>query len=111
MNDYFCPELKSNFFMKTSKIICVLILISAKITAQQPINWTDDQLIQPSQLSEVIKANKKTPVIFSVGPGAIIPFSKDIGMVSISENLKKFKEELKKLPKDTSIVVYCGCCP
>jgi hypothetical protein len=46
-----------------------------------------------------------------VGPGATIPYSRDIGMVKETENLKKFKDQLADLPKESKIVVYCGCCP
>ncbi|HYC29204.1 MAG TPA: rhodanese-like domain-containing protein [Chitinophagaceae bacterium] len=91
--------------------IALLVLICKTSAAQNPINWTNDQLVQPSELSATIKANKQLPVIFSVGPGAVIPHSEEIGMVRETENLKKFKDQLANLPKDTQIVVYCGCCP
>jgi len=98
--------------MKTIKFACILLVLSCqKATAQNPINWTSDQLIEPSQLAAIIKSDKQIPVIFSIGPGAIVPHSKDIGMVKEEENMKKFKEELSGLPRDTQIVIYCGCCP
>ena len=101
--------------MKLYKIIAIvsllLVLCTEKSLAQGRINWTNDQLIDPSDLSAAIKSNKNVPVIFSVGPGAIIPNSKDIGMVKETENLQKFKDQLLTLPKNTQIVVYCGCCP
>jgi len=62
-------------------------------------------------LSATLKSNKDVPVIFSIGPGAVIPSSKEIGMIKEADNMNKFKEALSKLPKDTRIVVYCGCCP
>lgn len=93
-------------------IVClVFIFCSGRLAAQSRINWTEDQLIDPSELSASIKSNKNVPLIFSVGPGATIPGSKDIGMVKDAENLQKFKEQLLPLSKNTSIVVYCGCCP
>lgn len=78
---------------------------------QKPENWTAGQLIEPAALAKTLQSNKDLPVIISVGPGAIIPHSIDIGMVEDEKNLDKFKEELNKLPKSTNIVVYCGCCP
>jgi len=87
------------------------VLVFAGSHAQVPVNWTNDQLMQPAELAKVIKENKNVPVIFSVGPAASIPDSKGIGMVREETNLEKFKEELKKLAKDTKVVVYCGCCP
>ena len=68
-------------------------------------------MIQPAELAEKISSGKDVPVIISVGPGASIPNSIDIGMVKDKENLEKLKDELKSLPKETKIVVYCGCCP
>lgn len=104
--------------MKQTKAIRfgLIVLISGlfswqSATAQAPINWTNDQLLQPSDLAATLKDNKEIPLIFSIGPGAIIPHSKDMGMIKEEENMKKFKQELKNLPKDTSIIVYCGCCP
>jgi len=92
-------------------ITVLIVLFGQKAIAQNPINWTPDQLMNPAQLSAILKDNKNVPVILCIGPGAIIPQSKDIGMVKDAENLKLYKEELAKLPKDTQIVIYCGCCP
>ena len=102
------------FKMNLSKIVisgCFLIFIGQKASGQNPVNWTTDQLIEPSALSAMIKSDKEIPVIFSIGPGAVVPHSNDIGMINESENMKKFKEQLSNLPKDTQIVIYCGCCP
>jgi len=79
--------------------------------AQSPVNWTNDQLLQPSELATALKDNKDVSVILSIGPGAVIPHSKDMGMIKEDENMKKFRQELETLPKDTSIIIYCGCCP
>lgn len=91
--------------------IMMLSISAKKLAAQNPENWTSNQLIQPADLAEKITTGKDVPVIFSVGPGATIPKSVEIGMVKEHENLDKLKKELSALPKDTKIVVYCGCCP
>ena len=80
-------------------------------SAQNPENWTSKQLTTPAALAATLKANTEVPVIFSVGPGAIIPNSIDIGMVKDEKNLDKFKEQLSKFPKSANILIYCGCCP
>ena len=98
--------------IKPLMLLCVvLVLVSSKGRSQNPVNWTNDQLLQPADLSATLKSNKDVPVIFSIGPGSIVPHSREIGMVRDSANLANFKTELAKLPKDTRIVVYCGCCP
>jgi hypothetical protein len=67
--------------------------------------------MEPSRLAEVINKKKSLPVIYSIGPGPVIPNSIDIGMVKDAENLVKLREELKGISKDSLIVIYCGCCP
>jgi thiosulfate/3-mercaptopyruvate sulfurtransferase len=74
--------------------------------------WKENQLMPPVVLANIIKAgNTQQPIVFSMGPDAIIKGSIDIGPAQEKENLKKLKEQLSKLPKDANIVIYCGCCP
>ena len=100
------------------KVICIncciflFLIISCKNTvAQNPENWTKDQLVEPSTLAAIINSNKELPVIFSIGPGAVIPNSIDIGMVNSEQNMEHFKDRVNKLSKSADIIVYCGCCP
>lgn len=79
--------------------------------AQKPQNWTKDQLIEPADLVKTIQSNKDLPLIYCVGPGVVIPHSIDIGMTNKEENLQKFKDSINDLPRNTNIVIYCGCCP
>lgn len=95
----------STFFLS------VCILMSIESNAQQVNNWTKEQLMAPAALAKSIQENKQLPVILSVGPMALIPHSTDLGAASEKENLEKLKKALSNLPKDTSIVIYCGCCP
>lgn len=79
--------------------------------AQNPVNWTPAQLMEPAELAHTLKASKNVPVIISVGPSAIIPGSVDIGMTQEAENLNKLKTSLKNKSKKEAVVIYCGCCP
>ena len=67
--------------------------------------------MEPTELVSILRADKNKSFVFSVGPGAMIPHSINIGMVSDKANLDKFKKDLIALPKKTKIIVYCGCCP
>ena len=79
-------------------------------TGDEP--WTDKQLMPPAELAKLINDNSAyLPIVFSIGPVAIVTGSIDVGPAKEKDNLKKLKEQLKKLPKDTAIVIYCGCCP
>ena len=97
--------------VKIIQLLMLILLIAGNTWAQDPENWTSRQLIEPSELAQVLQSAKDLPIIISVGPGATIPHSIDIGMVKEQENLDKFKKELSTVPKETKIVIYCGCCP
>lgn len=89
----------------------VLIVFSLLSQAQNPPNWTRKQLMEPSQLADAITTKTDVPVIVSVGPGATIPNSIDVGMCSTEEGLNKLKTQLNSIAKNQKIVIYCGCCP
>jgi hypothetical protein len=77
-----------------------------------PEPWTIKQLMAPADLAAIINdPNAKKPVILCVGPGALIKGSLDIGPAEEKINLEKLKQQLSKLPRDTNVVIYCGCCP
>lgn len=74
--------------------------------------WTWQQLLEPGNLAKVLGDPKfPQPVIYSIGPQAVIENSIDIGPTTQKENLKKLKRELDKLSKDENVIIYCGCCP
>lgn len=102
-----CAMSKSFFFF----LLVFLAFGFQNSFAQRPQNWTKDELIEPAVLAKTIETNESLPLIFCVGPGLVIPHSVDIGTTSEEGNLQKFKESISKLPRDTNIVIYCGCCP
>jgi thiosulfate/3-mercaptopyruvate sulfurtransferase len=74
--------------------------------------WTQQQLLEPADLAKIINNTKMPqPLVYCIGPQAIIKNSVDIGSVAVSTNLKRLEQQLAKLPKDANIVIYCGCCP
>lgn len=74
--------------------------------------WTKNELIEPATLASIIKNSKAVqPMIFNIGVVDDIKGAKNMGAASEKENLAKFKKTLAKLPKNTSLIVYCGCCP
>jgi hypothetical protein len=79
--------------------------------AQNPVNWSEKQLIEPADLSNAVATKEDIPVIISVGPGVTIPNSVKVGPVNNAEGLEKLKAELNTIDRDKKIVIYCGCCP
>lgn len=92
----------------------VLFIIVSVSWIQNPIDpWTKDQLIKPEVLVQNLLDgdNTNNPVIINIGPSGSIKGAIEVGSVDNSKKLKLFKDKIKAYPKDTYIVVYCGCCP
>jgi hypothetical protein len=111
-----------NFFiiLITTFSINSLVTISCKgqtspvaMPSLEKLNpWTENQLIEPAELAALISNSKsEVPVIFNIGAVEDIKGAKHIGAVSSAENKEKFKSELNRLPRNTGIIIYCGCCP
>lgn len=96
---------------KALALFAFLFLIVCQSNAQNPVNWTKEQLMEPADLAKTLAEGNELPLILSVGPGASIPHSTAIGMTNDKENVDKLKKQLSGVAKDASIVVYCGCCP
>ena len=97
----------------------VLILLSALVivaftfslqSEKEP--WTEKQLMNPSDLAKILNDNRsKKTILLNIGFGGGIKGTKEIGAAKEKEGIENLKKELSKLPKDTDIVIYCGCCP
>ena len=74
--------------------------------------WRADQLMEPSDLAKIIKdPAAKKPLIYSVGPGAAIKGSVEMGAAQEKANLNRLRVALNRLDRKTAIVILCGCCP
>jgi thiosulfate/3-mercaptopyruvate sulfurtransferase len=74
-------------------------------------------LIQPADLAANLKnASAPKPLILQVGfrklyAQAHIPDSEYVGAAGEDAGLQLLRNRVAKLSKDTTIVIYCGCCP
>lgn len=74
-------------------------------------------LIQPADLVAALQKPKAfRPVVLQVGFRTLfaqshIPDAEYAGPGGDGDGLKALRERVGKLSKDTSIVIYCGCCP
>jgi rhodanese-related sulfurtransferase len=79
--------------------------------------WQASQLMTPEDLSTSLsKATVDKPLVLYVGypvlyQGGHIAGSTFAGPASKPDGLQKLNQEVKGLPRDKQIVLYCGCCP
>mgnify|MGYP001550325092 FL=1 len=100
----------SSFVLIAAICLPVVLLTAFHKTGNEP--WTEEQLLAPEVLARTLNnPQAKKPIILSVGPGAVIRGSFDMGAAHEKPNYEKLKRELEKLPKDADIIIYCGCCP
>ena len=106
--------------MKKTKIIIISLFAFAyiaiafqSVTAQNSSEpWTQQQLLAPAALAKTITNSRAPqPMIYCVGPQAIIKNSIEIGSAQVPSNLMNFKQQISRLAKNANIVIYCGCCP
>lgn len=98
------------FILLLAGAACLSLTINRPIQNQEP--WKPAQLMAPADLAKSISTNgAKGQYIYCVGPGAVIKGSIDIGPAKEKANLDKFRQTLSKLPKDATVIIYCGCCP
>lgn len=96
----------------------MLFLIMSTLTftcnaqAQQHEPWVPNQVLDPWTLAVSLQSpDSASSLVISIGPGAIIKGSLDIGAVKEQENLARLQQFLEEIPRDKEIVLYCGCCP
>ncbi len=119
--------LKNHLFKKLLLIIVFSLLYTLSINAQNKNKvkieikkgdpWTVNQVITPSELEHKLTSKKgKKPEVLQIGFDFLykqghIPGSKYIGAASSDKGITALMNYVKKLNKNTSIVIYCGCCP
>jgi hypothetical protein len=113
--------------MKTlflTTLICFLIINLIPVSSEAQISpvaspslanlnpWTVHQLMEPAELAAILKSpGSDKPLIFNIGAVEDIKGAKHIGPVNETANLETFKTAIQSLPKNTVVVIYCGCCP
>ncbi|MGH9608395.1 MAG: rhodanese-like domain-containing protein [Bryobacteraceae bacterium] len=86
----------------------------AKTAAQNP--WPPGALIEPAALVKQLASNGNSLHVLCVTfpflyDSKHIPGAQFAGPGRDSEGIAKLTTGVKHLPKDASIVIYCGCCP
>jgi thiosulfate/3-mercaptopyruvate sulfurtransferase len=85
-------------------------------TARAESPPTEMPSLHPADLAQRLAKSGPKPLLFHVGfkklyDQAHIPGSEYLGPTSEAEAVDKLKQRVASLPRNSEIVVYCGCCP
>ncbi len=103
--------------LRSAAVFSLLGMACASGWAQEtaPDPWAQGEVLQPGELAKAIESGK-APIILSVAfpvlyKGKHIVHAINAGPTSKPEGIEALKKAVAKLPKDTDLVIYCGCCP
>ena len=76
---------------------------------------TGPDIMQPEELVKLLQSKADQPLLLQVGSHvfyaqAHIPGSEYVGSASSANSLQQLRKRVQSLPRDKSIVIYCGCC-
>jgi hypothetical protein len=100
----------------TAALGAVLVFSQALVSQSAPDPWKAAELLEPSALAQTLQSKGKPPVIISVAFPVLynnkhIPDAIFAGPGSQPQGIDALRTAVAKLPKDSEIVLYCGCCP
>ena len=97
--------------------LCLALALPIAAFAQSELPPGSPQLISPEDLVKVLQEpNGQKPLVLNVGPSLLymqahIPGAEYLGAASTPQGRQALQNRVKSLPKNASIVLYCGCCP
>ena len=85
--------------------------------AYQASSIPTPQLLSPDELVKMLQAPQgEKPLLIQVGTHVLyqqahIPGSEYLGPASSESGLQRLSKRVEPLPRNSFIVIYCGCCP
>ncbi|MCC6860958.1 MAG: rhodanese-like domain-containing protein [Bryobacterales bacterium] len=92
------------------------LLVASAWPARPAEAWKESDLLQPAQLAARLKEAGAKPLLIEISfpvlyrarhiPGAVFA-----GPTARPQGLELLRKAVANQPKDSEIVLYCGCCP
>jgi thiosulfate/3-mercaptopyruvate sulfurtransferase len=112
------PILRLHFFLSRLSVFIVFCEVVGGLLSA-PLMFVADntnlKTLTPEELVSLLKDKFVKPLLFQVGSHTLyaqahIPGSEYLGAGNTREGLRRLSDRVNKLPKKTSIILYCGCC-
>jgi thiosulfate/3-mercaptopyruvate sulfurtransferase len=104
-------------FARCTSVGLVTFLAVVLLAAGAPAQTIDaSALVQPEVFAKQLQTASAKPTILYVGPKflytqAHISGAEFIGPASDPQSMDELRKRVATLPKNSQIVLYCGCCP
>jgi thiosulfate/3-mercaptopyruvate sulfurtransferase len=98
-------------------ILAASVVVVGSLRANPEEPWTGKQTVQVAALAKELQQERDPyPTVIYVGvkalyEGAHIPGAVFYGPGSTEQGLSELKRFAATLPKNSDVVLYCGCCP
>jgi thiosulfate/3-mercaptopyruvate sulfurtransferase len=85
--------------------------------SRSAVPWTPDRLVASVDLAAELRGGDALrPRVVHVGPASLfksahVPGAVHAGEAGDADGLAALERSLSPLPRDASLVLYCGCCP
>ena len=111
--------------LRTAGIFAAMAAVWLLVAVQHPASADEGpatqipaaSLIQPADLASLLQnASSVKPLVLQVGFRKLfdqvhVQGSEYAGPTNTPAGLQVLRERVARLPKDASVVIYCGCCP
>jgi len=108
---------KKWFLLSSTLAVLSAFFAAATLRAKPDDPWTPQQTVQPADFAQELQQEKDPyPTVIYVGmktlyEGAHIPGAVFYGPGSTDRGLAELKRFASTLPRNSDVVLYCGCCP
>jgi len=99
------------------RLLLVVMALVSVVFAYQASSIPSSRLIHPAELAKALQSSvSEKPLMIQVGSHVLysqahIPGSEYIGPAASATGIEQLRKRVASLPKNSYIVVYCGCCP
>lgn len=108
---------KKWFLLWSTLVVTSVFFAAPTLRAKPDEPWTPQQTVQAADFANELQQEKDPyPTVIYVGvktlyEGAHIPGAVFYGPGSTERGLAELKKFAVTLPKNSDVVLYCGCCP
>lgn len=109
---------KGKFALIFTLVAAALAVLAAGLAGQVSTldPWSQSELMEPEALAARLSSSPEAPNIICVAFPMLyrqnhILHARYAGPGNKPEGLEALKEAVSNIPKDTEVIIYCGCCP